>query len=193
MGPRGPREEIADQIRATGCVVRTDPIRGGMIAVDCPNYRARCDLVDAMAWRDAMYDGSVRMLALELLADLPSHDAESIARRVHAAVCHRVRYLGEAGDQIQEPLVTWTYGLGDCDCQARLVLALCRSVGVPVSCVGWLGRDAQGEYVRHVVGAFQGPRGLRYMETTLGPHCAFGEHPLRAAERLGLMTREDLG
>lgn len=192
MGPRGPREEIADLVRSCGCEVRHDPARGGFVAVDCPDYRSRAELVDALAWSDAHYDGDVRMLALSIVAGLPSLDPESIARAIHAAVASRVRYVGEAGDYIQDPIVTWTYALGDCDCQTRLVAALCRSLAIPCRVVAWLARDGEGEWVRHVVACYDGGRrGLVYMETTLGPGCMFGEDPERAALRLGA-ARADL-
>lgn len=194
MGPPGPREAIAAAIRQTGCVLRDDPIRGGLGAVDCPSYLARAELVDVLAWRDARYDGRIRQLALEIargatLGRGRHVDAAELAIEVQKAVARRVRYLGEAGDVIQDAWTTWSTGLGDCDCQARLVLALLRAYGLDADLIAF----HRGEAIQHVCAALRGPRGQRhYLETTLGPGVGFGEHPYTAAIRLGAHERRDL-
>lgn len=195
MGPPGPREEIQLAIEHTGCKLREDPARGGFFLVDCPSFVARAQLVDALAWHDALTDGELRLLALDLVAPLVELDAESIARAIHAGVRDRVRYLGEAGDMIQDPIVTWSYAAGDCDCHARLVLALLRSLGVSGVFVGFEvpGPAARGgAVVQHACPTWERSRGdCVWMETTL--EARFGEHPMDAAERLGLLkSRSDL-
>jgi len=186
LGPIGPRDEIQAAIQHTGCRVRSDPARGGMVAIDCPTYEARAALVDAMAWRDAFQDGAVRLLALDLTRDLPTlADHEQIARRIHAAVRDRVRYVGEAGDVIQDPLVTWELAAGDCDCVARLILGLLRSLAVPCALCAFLvdGSDEGGPEVRHACATWErGPADFVWLEATLAAD--FGEHPLDAAARL---------
>lgn len=185
MGPLGPREEIAAVLAETGCVLRPDPARGGFYLVDCPSYVARAQALDAMAWRDALHDGAVRLLALELCRGLQRLDPESIAREIHAAVRDQVRYVGEAGDMVQDPIVTWYERAGDCDCHARLVLALLRSMGVPAVLVGFEvpNTGEGGPQVRHAVATWErAPGDCVWMETTLG--AAFGEHPIAAARRL---------
>lgn len=193
MGPPGPREEIQAAIEHTGCRVRPDPARGGMYAVDCPTFESRAELLDALAWRDALHDGAVRMLALDVTRELSALDAESIARAVHAAVRDRVRYVGEAGDMIQDPISTWYYAAGDCDCHARLVLALLRALGVRALLCGFVVDGAApegGPDVRHAVACWErSPGDFVWMETTLA--ASFGEHPMDAAERL-FVVREDL-
>jgi transglutaminase-like putative cysteine protease len=194
MGPEGPREAIQRAIEHTGCRVRHDAARGGMLLIDCPTYEARAQLVDVFAWRDAFHDGALRLLALELAHDLPAFADEAIARRIHARVRDRVRFIKEAGDCIQDPLVTWGYAAGDCDCSTRLVLALCRSLGVQVELVAFLVRaeGAGGDEVRHACPAWQrAPGELVWMETTL-PGAQFGEHPVTAARRLFARDRPDL-
>lgn len=191
MGPIGPREELRAIVAGTGCRVREDSATGGLM-VDCPSYAARARMLDARAWADALYDPAVRMLALAITRDLPELDAESIARTVHAAVRDRVRYVGEAGELIQDPIVTWEMAAGDCDCQTRLVLGLLRSLGVGAALVGFEvdGTGLGGVEVRHACPTWErGPGDLVWMETTLPAR--FGEHPLDAAERLGAQ-RTDL-
>lgn len=202
MGPPGPREAIAAAIRQTGCVLRDDPISGGLGAVDCPSYIARAELVDVLAWRDARYDGRIRQLALEIarIAAERRHrggrlSAPELASEVQLQVAGRVRYLGEAGDVIQDAWTTWVTGFGDCDCQTRLVLALCRALGVDVDTVAFHRSDA----ILHVCAALRGHmipemkgRDRVYLETTLGPGIRFGEHPYAAAVRLGAHERRDL-
>jgi len=185
VGPIGPREEIQAAIQHTGCRVRLDPASGGMVAIDCPTYEARAALVDAMAWRDAFQDGAVRLLALDLTRDLAALDPEGIARRIHAAVRDRVRYVGEAGDVIQDPIVTWELAAGDCDCVARLILALLRALAVRGALCAFLvdGSDEGGPEVRHACATWErGPDDFVWLEATLPAE--FGEHPLAAAERL---------
>jgi transglutaminase-like putative cysteine protease len=187
MGPIGPREEIQAAIEHTGCRVRSDPARGGMVAIDCPTYEARAALVDAMAWRDAFQDGAVRLLALDLTRDLASlADHEGVARRIHAAVRDRVRYCGEAGDVIQDPIVTWELAAGDCDCVSRLILALLRALGVKGALCAFLvdgGEGGGGPEVRHACATWErGPDDFVWLEATLPAE--FGEHPMDAAARL---------
>jgi hypothetical protein len=185
MGPRGPREEIQEAIDATGCKVREDPARGGMFQVDCPDYDARAALVEALAWRDAGSDGEIRLLALELTRELPElRSHEPIARTIHAAVRDRVRYVGECGDMIQDPMVTWNYAAGDCDCTARLVLALLRSLKVPCVLVGLPVRGRDAVEISHVCPAWQREDDglLFWLETTI-PCADFGEDPREAAAR----------
>ena len=193
MGPPGPREEIQAAIAATGCVLRDDPIRGGLACVDCPSYRSRAELVDVLAWRDARYDGRIRELALEIASGVHFtgerlRDQIRLATAVQQAVAARVRYLGEAGDIIQDAWTTWSRALGDCDCQARLVLALLRALGLPADLIAF----HKGEQILHVCAAWRGPRRREYLETTLGPLVQFGEHPYAAKLRLGAHDRRDL-
>lgn len=193
MGPPGPREEIQAAIAHTGCALRPDPARGGLLAVDCPTFEARAELVDALAWRDAMHDGEVRRLALELTRDLRKLDAESVARRIHQVVRARMRYVGEAGDVVQDPITSWHYAAGDCDCHARLVLALLRALGVRAVLCGFTVDGPAGEggpEVRHACATWErAPGDYVWLETTLAAE--FGEHPMAAAARL-FADRADL-
>jgi hypothetical protein len=193
MGPEGPREAIQRAIAHTGCRVRHDAARGGMFLIDCPTYEARAELVSLFATRDAHHDGRLRMLALELCHDVSSVDDESIARRIHGRVRERVRFVKEAGDFIQDPLVTWGYGMGDCDCSTRLVLGLCRSMGLRME-LGKILLPAEGpggDEVQHVCPVWmRGPRDGVWMETTIAAE--FGEHPRAAAYRLFARDRTDL-
>lgn len=197
MGPDGPREDIQRAIEATGCKVRPDPARGGFYSVDCPSFAARAELVSALAWRDALHDGAVRALAMGLAYPLADKRPESLARCIHRAVRDRVHYVGEAGDIIQDPIATWDFAMGDCDCHARLVLALLRSLGVECELVGFTsGRTAMrpnpaGPEIQHAVACWQrAPGEFIWLETTL-PDAEFGEHPIAAAERL-FADRRDL-
>jgi hypothetical protein len=196
--PPGPREAIQAAIARTGCVLRHDPITGGLAAVDCPSYAARAEIVDALAWRDARYDGRIRQVALELLDASPvKHWARdrggvapsALARAMQGAVARRVAFVGEAGDVIQDAWTTWASAWGDCDCQARLVLALCRALGLTVALVAFERRDGS---IAHVCAAHVTPHGPKFLETTLGPRGAvYGMHPYAIARMLK-SEREDL-
>ena len=192
MGPRGPREVLQEAIDRSLCRVRPDPVRGGMLAIDCPTYEARAHALDLLAYRDAHHDGAIRELARYITRGCAKMDPESIARAVHRAVRDRVRYAEEAGDMIQDPIVTWEDAVGDCDCQARLVLALVRSFQVASDLARFPGETTGegGPEVRHVCAVWlRQPWGRIWMETSIPAE--FGEHPQDAARRL-FSARGDL-
>lgn len=184
--PPGPREAIAAAVARTGCRLRPDPELGGFRAVDCPDYHARAALVDALAEYDARYDGRIRRLGLELVARVRDpRNRRELAALIQRAVQERVRYIGEAGDQIQDAWTTWSYGAGDCDCQTRLVLAIARALGLPVHLCKFVKPDGA---IAHVCAALDGAPPT-FLETTLAAR--FGEHPYAAARRLNA-NRTDL-
>jgi hypothetical protein len=188
VGPEGPREQIQRAIQSTGCQLRADPERGGYYQADCPSYQARAKIVDLLAWKDALYDGNVHELAHAITADLPTLDPESVARRVHQVIRDQIRYAGEAGDMIQHPIQTWNQRAGDCDCHARLVLALLRSLGVDCDFCGFENDEKTdapgGPFVDHAVAMWRrNPGDFVFMETTV-PGAEFGEHPQAAFRRL---------
>lgn len=192
MGPPGPREELAAELAAIGCEVRGDPLSGGAFQVDCPDALTRAQVVSIAAWADARYDARVRALALDLL---PAGELspESVAAAFQREVAARVRYIGEAGDFVQNPIVTWEYAAGDCDCHTRLMLALLRSVGISCSPLAFVTQTEDEINVPHILAVLE-RRGERptYLETTLGPAIELGEHPYQAARRLGATHRSDI-
>lgn len=109
------------------------------------------------------------------------------AERVFRLVSDRVVFEREAGELFRSPRVTLATRRGDCDCQARLVVALLRASGVPARFV-FLGAPGGGP--RHVVAQAQTERGWEWLETTV-QGARFGEAPVTAAVRTG-RVRDDV-
>lgn len=115
---------------------------------------------------------------------------DAFAEAVHANVQQWIAFAPEEGEQFQSARTTMIQGVGDCDCHARLVHAMARSVGAPAQIVFF---DKDGEPV-HAVGTIGTSRGMQWAETTIG--ALFGEHPQAAYRRLGLDqedARPDIG
>lgn len=115
---------------------------------------------------------------------------DAFAEAVHANVQQWIAFAPEEGELFQSADTTIIEGVGDCDCHARLVHALARSVGAPAQIVFF---DRDGEPV-HAVGTIGTSRGMQWAETTIG--ALFGEHPQTAYRRLGLDVddeRPDIG
>lgn len=131
----------------------------------------------------------------------PGSVAECFARAVQANVQRFVRFVHEPGERFQSSRVTMLSGIGDCDCQARLVYALARLGGLPAA-LGYFD-DARrfrtilpgdpvpkpdGSQPVHVVPLLGGPGGkLAWAETTIPAE--FGEEPYRAYQRLKAQGR----
>lgn len=131
---------------------------------------------------------AARDLALELRRQAPSDEA--FARAVHAFVKSRVRFVREVGELFQGSAYTLGAGAGDCDDHARAVYAIATAGGLP-AVLAFLHHKGPGAQPTHAVAQLC-PNGRCYWaETTVD--AAFGEHPLAAAQRLGLLkARGDL-
>jgi hypothetical protein len=109
---------------------------------------------------------------------------------VHASVQRFIRFEPEEGERFQSADTTLIEGVGDCDCQARLVHALARAAG----CASELRFFEQDGEPVHAVAALYTSAAPVWAETTIG--AAFGEHPQDAYRRLGLdqeNARPDIG
>lgn len=113
--------------------------------------------------------------------------AELIAHGVQTYVQKTVRYEEEEIERFCSPLVTLRIGLGDCDDHALLVCVLARAAGLQARIVPL--RDTSGAIV-HAVTQIKTGGGWMWAETTIA--AGLGEHPLDAAQRLGVL-RSDLG
>lgn len=186
-----PAEELEIVQRAaarSGCQVRALELRDTAAGrrpvgeVTCADGWGAARMLLASAIEDARTAGA-RDLALRLRREAP--DDESFARRLHAYVKERVRFVREAGEVFQGSAYTLEMGAGDCDDHARAVYAIAIAGGLPAR-MAFLHR---GKGPTHAVA--QLGRRFEWAETTVDAR--FGEHPLRAAERLGLLrSRGDL-
>jgi hypothetical protein len=173
-----------------GCVVRSLGIRqtafGPRVVgeVDCPDGWGAARMLLAAAIEDARSPGA-RDLALRLRREAPT-DAE-YARAVHRFIKDRVRFVREHGEVFTAPGYTLAAGAGDCDDHARAAIALALAGGIGAQ----LGLLHNGDGPAHAAPVLCVDGRCNWAETTVD--AAFGEHPLRAAERLGLLkSRSDI-
>ncbi len=152
--------------------------------VSCPDGWAAARMLVALGAEDSRTPGA-RDLALRLRRSAPS-DAE-FARALHAFVKDRVRFVREAGEVFQGSAYTLAMGAGDCDDHARVMYAIARAGGLP-AVMAFLHR---GQGPTHAVAQMCPGASCEWAETTVDAD--YGEHPLAAADRLGLLkSRGDL-
>jgi hypothetical protein len=176
-----------------GCTVRelatrettTGPRAVGR--VDCPDGWAAARMLVALAVEDARQPWA-RDVALALRRNAPSDEA--FARAVQAFVKDRVRFVREAGEVFQGGAYTLESGGGDCDDHARLAMAIALAGGLP-SAMAFLHHGGLRSSPTHAAVQLCPGNVCSWAETTVD--AAFGEHPLAAAIRLGLVNeRQDL-
>jgi transglutaminase-like putative cysteine protease len=177
-------EELRRIARAAGCrVSAVHRLEDGTLAHDleCRTHAAKVALLDALATWDARQPDVRR--AAEMAAAGARTSLEQIAA-LHRLVRDGVLYTDEPIETFSPPMRVLRVGIGDCDDQARLLLALLRSLGHSA-------RPATlGSPPTHVGAQVQLGGVWYWLETTIAAEP--GEHPLAAAHRLGIETREDI-
>lgn len=163
--------------RAVGCRVIevSDEGDAPRVELDCASGWDAARLLLALGREDAS-DPAVRALAVRL----------GTPRAAHDWVARHVRFVREPGEIFQGAAVTMAKGEGDCDCHARLLLALLTAMGARAR-LGFLHR---GGGPLHVVAQAFDEGAWRWLETTVPG--AYGEHPVTAARRKGRL-RPDVG
>lgn len=76
---------------------------------------------------------SIRVLAQKIVHKAPEKNYTEEARKIHAFVRDRIRYVKDIRgiETVQTPIQTIKIGSGDCDDQSVLVAALLESIGHP--------------------------------------------------------------
>ena len=124
-----------------------------------------------------------------------SQTFEQLARELAAApaevqhfVQRAVQFEREEGELFRSPRVTLAGALGDCDCQARLVVTMLRALGF-ASRLAFLAADTGNP--KHVVAQAwdDNAKAWQWVETTMDAD--YAESPVDAAVRLGAM-RDDV-
>jgi hypothetical protein len=127
-------------------------------------------------------------LALELRSEASSDLA--FARTVHRFVREHVAFVREHGEVFAGPSYTLIAAGGDCDDHVRLTYAILAAGGLPVR-LAFLFKPGDMGGPTHVVAQVNVGGRWQWVETTVPS--AFGEHPLAAAQRLGIISaRGDL-
>lgn len=194
-GVRTPAD-FARAARASGCVLRgVEPGPVTTIArFQCVDGWQSARLLAALAEQSSR-DPSVVRLARRLKERAP--DAHVLARMLHRFVQTRVTFVRETVETFRgagylaERIATNGYWIGDCDCSADLLFAIARAAGLPAR-FRFFAKGGQPAHVATQIGE-QTREGFvwQWAETTLRG-AAFGEHPLSAAKRLGVIDRSDL-
>jgi hypothetical protein len=177
-------EETIAAARGTGCrIVQVRQDAGEpRVELACSSGWAAARYLLELARRDARDPVIVRLAkrAREL-----APDDLGFARALYFFVQKAIRFEREKGEVFQSGPVTLRRGAGDCDCHARLMLALLLAGGMRAR-LAFLHR---GEGPIHVLAQVHLSGGWVWLETTVkGAH--FGEHPVAAARRLGVIRRD---
>lgn len=176
-----------------GCVVNELAIRDTSLGrravgkVTCLDGWGAARLLLAQAIEDSETAGA-RDLALQLRRQAPSDEA--FARYVQRYVKENVAFVRERGEVFTGSAYTLGSKGGDCDDHARLVYALATAGGLD-AVLAFLHHPAPFDEPTHAVAQLCVQGQCTWAETTIDAR--FGEHPLDAAKRLGLLdAREDL-
>ncbi len=184
-----PAEVTAAAAAGAGCTLVSR--EGDEMQWECPTGWAAARFLYDLAQGDAD-DPLVRRVASSILRRARS--SRSAAAAAQDFVQGSIRFAREEGERFQAPKETIKTGVGDCDCHARLLAGILGAMGVP-----WrLAFLHRGRGPLHVVVQALLDGEWTWLETTVRRRGAtygttlLGEHPIRAAQRAGIM-RTDIG
>lgn len=176
--------ELAAICKRAGC--RVERVESGSSLLLCRSHAGKVRLLDELGEHGARTPGIRR--AVEAVAT-ESGTGAALLVALHRLVRDGVSNFGERVETFSPALRTLVLGLGDCDDQAILLLALLR-------CAGFEARPAvlpppsTGRPPRHVAPQVHWRGAWLWLEPTIDAEP--GEHPLAAARRLGIQHRPDL-
>ncbi len=194
MSKASERAQICAQLGCTVTFTGNVDLEG----VSYPTYRIEArnnehlvQVFNEMARAASTNDPAIREIASRYLADArekgPAERELYLARRIHKYVQETCSFQREEVETSRPPAMTFALGSGDCDEQACLVASLAWACGL--SAVVAPLRDSSGE-ISHVCAVIGVGSSNLWAETTVG--AKLGEHPLAAAQRLGLASRSDI-
>jgi hypothetical protein len=170
---------MAQIVARSGCtIVEVEQLDAGDWAyrVECPTHAAKVDLLANLAAWDSTQPEILRLA--RTLAAMTDRSREGIARELHRYVRDEVVHLREPRELFRPAGATLEEGLGDCDCSSRALLALLQAAGQRAGLV------TLANPPKHVAVAVLTERGWLWADPSLGAE--LGEHPIDAAERLGM-------
>lgn len=182
-------EEAAKIARACGCrITRVHELPDGELAyrVDARKHRNKVLLLAELAAYDSRTPEVRR--AAELAAAGARNASEQI-EALHAYVRDRVTFTKEPIETFSPTMHVLDVGMGDCDDSARALMALGGALGHRMGCAT-LPPASSRKLPLHVAAIVRRPEGWRWLETSIAalPY----EHPMAAAQRLGIKTRPDI-
>lgn len=157
----------------------------GRLLWECDNPVKVVKLLSALSDSDATHP-KVISLAQKMMRAC-NNDPRCFARNLHRLILDRVEWTRESPETFQHTLYTLKKGRGDCDDMARAIKAIARAAGVPARMV--ILNNLDGEPA-HAVSQLKPGEVWRWAETSVDAR--YGEHPLRAADRLGIRSRLDM-
>lgn len=185
----GPPPKVARKIATvSGCrVEKSHQLHDGSWAhrVLCDGHLAKVRFLANLAEYDSATPDVRR--AAELIVSgskTPMQQVEALQKRVQ-----QVTFTKEHEETFSPTMWTLETGVGDCDDTARALLALLRSLGFDAG-LQTLPVVESGKPPVHVA-AVVNLDGWKWLETTIPAR--LGEHPVAAAQRLGIKMRPDLG
>jgi len=149
--------------------------------VSCPSHQARVYLLLELGERDAR-DPRIRRRAENVVACAGAITNAERAAALQSHVSSVVRFTPELVEQFTPAWRTLQIGMGDCDDSARSLYALGRSLGLDVA-LQTLPEKLTRKDPFHVAAIFYLNGSWTWADASLPAE--LGEHPLRAAERIG--------
>lgn len=173
--------------RALGCAVtgRQPQAHGSAVWIDCPSLQHKLDLLVALGRYDAERFPDVIKLSRRIVART-EYDCGARAEALQRWVQDHIGFVDEPIEAYPSALAVLVDGAGDCDDHAILMVALAHAIGLPTSAEAFFWPSGDG-HAAMIVGC--GGSWL-WCETTIAAR--LGEHPIAAARRLGIATREDI-
>lgn len=168
---------IAQQV---GCTLIKDG--KNRLLWECNDPATVVKLLSALADEDAKHP-MVRALARRLF-EASGRNPKVFARNLHKLILDRVEWRREQPETFRHTLFTLRHGYGDCDDMARAIKAISKAAGVPARMV--ILNNTDGEPA-HAVSQLNPAGDWRWLETSIDAR--YGEHPLKAARRLGIYSR----
>lgn len=166
---------------AVGCRLLRDD--RGQLLWECDDQKKVVKLLRLLSARDARHP-QVRRFA-ERLFEASGGDPLEFSKGVHRMFLKNIEWRREEPETFQHTLFTLQKKYGDCDDHGRAIFALHRAVNIPARIVVFQNQEGQAAHAVSQV-APDGER-WRWVETSVAAR--YGEHPMRAAARLGLRSR----
>lgn len=177
--------ELRAMARRAGC--RIVELRDGAVVLSCRSHRHKVAFLHELAVHGGQRDPAIRRIVELVAAERGTGWPLVVA--LHALVRDGVQNLGEPVEMFSPAQRTLALGVGDCDDQAIALGALLIAAGfrcMPDVLPPW----SSGRPPSHVAPRVEWQGRWLWLETTLAAEP--GEHPLRAAARLGITSRPDL-
>jgi transglutaminase-like putative cysteine protease len=129
-------------------------------------------------------DQDIQALARSIVAYSPDKSELGRILALHGWVAQNVQHIGEPIETVPNARQVAIDGCGDCDDSAVLLMALLLAIGHRACLL------PMGDPPRHVCAGVWYDGQWHPLETTI--EALPGEHPMAAADRLGMTNRKDL-